>query len=229
VVIVSDDNAVQYLVADSMMSGPVPVVFCGLNWDAAKYGLPNDHVTGMIEVSPVRELLAIMQKFAAGERVAILSADTESERIHVDNFLRKFPQLDARLVRFVSTMAGFEEAFTQASAEADMLLFLNNAGIVDWDADRARAFVHEEGRIVSGTFDHWMSPFVVFSMLKLGEEQGRWAAQAALKILAGAKPSSIPVAANREGRVTLNAKLAWRLGIALPADLLALANEVIDD
>ena len=45
------------------------------------------------------------------------------------------------------------------------------------------------------------------------EEQGRWAALAALKILDGVDPSRIPLAYNKEGRLYFNRQIAARLGI----------------
>jgi ABC-type uncharacterized transport system substrate-binding protein len=45
------------------------------------------------------------------------------------------------------------------------------------------------------------------------EEQGRWAARAALKILDGVQPSRIPLTYNKEGQLYFNTKIAVRLGI----------------
>ena len=53
VLLASDDDAVQSLVVPHFRNGPIPVVFCGVNWDASQYGLPTPTVTGIIEVVPV--------------------------------------------------------------------------------------------------------------------------------------------------------------------------------
>jgi ABC-type uncharacterized transport system substrate-binding protein len=227
VIITADDNAVQYLFVDHLADGSIPVVFCGVNWDAAKYKLPHATVTGVVEVPPVQELLAIMGKIATGHRISIISANTESEKIQVENIVNRFPNVTVTSVSLVSTMDAFEKAYRDANDQADMILFINNAGIIDWDEDRASTIIAAHAKVISGSFDRWMSPFVVVSAFKIGQEQGRLAAQAALKILAGTPPSNIPVVANREGRIVFNAGLARRMNVTLPPGLLAVAHDVI--
>jgi hypothetical protein len=50
VVIASDDNAQKYLVVPYLLHTGIPIVFCGVNWDASIYGYPTNNVTGMVEV-----------------------------------------------------------------------------------------------------------------------------------------------------------------------------------
>ncbi|MEZ4485605.1 MAG: hypothetical protein R2864_13850, partial [Syntrophotaleaceae bacterium] len=52
-VIASDDNAVKHLVVPYLKDTDLPVVFCGVNWDASIYGLPAGNVAGMVEVDLV--------------------------------------------------------------------------------------------------------------------------------------------------------------------------------
>ena len=62
------------------------------------------------------------------------------------------------------------------------------------------------------------------SFIKNPCEQGRWAAQAALDVLAGAAPSEIPPAVNKESRVLLNMTLAEQLGFRFPMELIERAD-----
>jgi ABC-type uncharacterized transport system substrate-binding protein len=50
-------------------------------------------------------------------------------------------------------------------------------------------------------------------VVKHPEEQGRWTAQAALRILDGIEPRSIPLTYNRDGELFFNTQIAWQLGI----------------
>ncbi len=64
VLIASDDNAVKYVVAPYYLNADLPIVFCGVNWDASIYGLPCRNVTGMVEVNLVDKMLRQLSKFA---------------------------------------------------------------------------------------------------------------------------------------------------------------------
>jgi len=65
-----------------------------------------------------------------------------------------------------------------------------------------------------------MAPFVLITFATHPEEQGRWAATTALKILSGTPPSQIPVVTNKAARVILNMRLAKKLGIRFPMELI---------
>ena len=58
-VIVADDPAVKYVLQQYYKGAKVPFVFCGVNWDATKYGLPYPNATGMLEVAPVMEFVSM--------------------------------------------------------------------------------------------------------------------------------------------------------------------------
>ena len=70
-------------------------------------------------------------------------------------------------------------------------------------------------------------PYVVVGYLKVPEEQGIWAVEAALKIFDGTKPLDIPVSKNKQGVLMLNAKLAEKAGIQIPYELIQSAAKVI--
>jgi hypothetical protein len=80
-VIVSDDNAVQYLLQPYFKDAAVPFVFCGVNWDASGYGLPYRNATGMVEVALTAQLVDKLKEYGKGKRVGFLTVDTETERI----------------------------------------------------------------------------------------------------------------------------------------------------
>ena len=61
VVIAADDNASKYLVEPYFKNSTLPIVFCGVNWDASVYGYPYTNTTGMIEVTPVPQLVEQLQ------------------------------------------------------------------------------------------------------------------------------------------------------------------------
>ena len=59
----------------------------------------------------------------------------------------------------------------------------------------------------------------LIGVVKSPEEQGRWTAHAALRILEGVPPSDIPLSYNREGELFFNARIARKFGIKDPPPL----------
>ncbi len=225
VVIASDDNAVKYLVVPYLKDTTLPVVFCGVNWDAALYGLPAGNVAGMVEVDLVETQLMHLARYARGKRIGYLSGDTETERKIIDIYNKRF--FNGRLKSYlVTTFADFQKQFLRAQQEVDMLYIYNYAGIVDWDPVRAETFLLSNVRIPTGSHNPFMAPYVLVAVAKLPEEQGEWAARSALRILDGADPVGIPTARNERGRLIVNLKMADALDIVFPVDTLR-AAEVI--
>lgn len=225
VVVASDDNAQKYLVVPYLKNGGPPVVFCGVNWDASMYGYPTPNVTGMVEVDQVPEMLEYFRRYTKGERIGYLSGDVETERkivkIYNDRFFNG--QMKTYLVR---TLDEFKQAFLQAQQQVDMLYIYNYAGIADWDPRAAEEFLARETRIPTGSHNPFMANFVLFTVAKMPEEQGKYAATAALKVLGGAKPESIPVVENHQVDLTVNLKMAKAAGIVLPLSILKNATVI---
>jgi hypothetical protein len=223
VVIASDDNAVKYLVVPYLKNTTLPVVFCGVNWDAALYGLPDGNVAGMVEVDLVETQLMHLSRYAEGTRIGYLSGDTETERKIIDIYNKRF--FNGRLKSYlVTTFADFQKQFLRARQEVDMLHVRNCVGIEDWDAAEAEAFLLAHADIPTGAVNPWMKNLVLFSLAKLPEEQGEYAADAALRILYGTSPKEIPLVSNRLARLTVNLRMAKAAGIVLPVSLLRTAE-----
>ena len=68
----------------------------------------------------------------------------------------------------------------------------------------------------------------MLAVTKVAEEQGEWAAETALAILGGAKPSQIPIVPNRRWNLFVNQALLDRAGVRLPAHLMHTAVKVGD-
>ncbi|ABA89807.1 ABC transporter, periplasmic substrate-binding protein [Syntrophotalea carbinolica DSM 2380] len=226
VVIASDDNAARYLVVPYLKNTSLPVVFCGINWDASPYGFPCSNVTGMIEVEPVETLVAHLRRFAKGERLGYLSADTVSERKVVDVYNRRFfsGSMKSYLAR---DFDHFKELFLRAQNEVDMIYIANYSDMPGWDSRKVEDFLVRHVRKPTGSRLAYMERFVTFTVAKVPEEQGEYAAKTALKILGGISPDAIPVVANELASLTINLKMAKASGIVLPVSTLQVASKVI--
>lgn len=227
VVIVADDNAADYLAARLFASSSLPFVFSGLNWDASVYGFPNEHVTGMIEVCLVRDLLDTLSSFAKGKKIGYLASDTESERKELINIKKRFGlKFEERLVK---TLSELKAAFVELQRSNDMVIIQECRSVDGFDHAKMVEFVRKNTTKPTGAMQKYLIHYALITYAKVGEEQGEWAARTALAIIDGKKPSDFPVAENRKARIILNMDIANVLSIRFPRRLLeqaAFASEV---
>jgi ABC-type uncharacterized transport system substrate-binding protein len=218
IVITSDDNAVKYLVTPMLKHSALPIVFSGVNWDASEYNLPQDQVTGMIEVQPVDQIIAALQPYARGKKIGFLkgkdlSAVKEAEAF--ETFLGI--SLHRRLVN------NFEEwitAYRAMQQDCDILLVGNSASIRGWDHTRAKELVATATRIPSGTWDAWMQEYALLTFSTIPAEQGAWVAEAARTILTGQSPANIAVTQNHKTKIYRNMVIAKQLKIIFPMEFI---------
>lgn len=219
-VVVGDDVAVKYLLQAHYKDAKIPFVFCGVNWDASKYGLPYKNATGILEVSFARELVDMLKGYAKGSRIAYLTVDSETERIEAAAYKKELG-IPFVAERYVKTLAEWKAEFTKLQGEADILFLGNYAGATGgWNEAEATAFAMEHSKIVSGSIYDYMAPYSMVNFSKVAEEHGVWAAKAALDVMKGASPASIAIAKNKQSKIVLNPKLAAKAGIVFKPDLL---------
>ncbi len=213
IVTASDDNASKYLIMPYFKDVELPFVFCGVNWDASVYGFPYQNVTGMVEVSPAPKIIELMRQYATGDRIGYLTEDTPTKRKEQE-FHRKMFGIEYHKTYLANSFAQWKAGFLKAQEEVDMLIILGVAAIEDWDDEAAGEFALEHTRIPSGTDFGWLMHLAMVGVGKSPQEQGRWAAKAALKVLEGVSPAEIPLAYNKEGKLFFNKRIAARLGVS---------------
>lgn len=226
VVIASDDNASKYIIVPYFKDGDLPFVFCGLNWDASIYGFPMRNVTGMVEVSPVPQLLEQLKPFAKGNRVGHLAGDVTSARKEGE-YIKKIFGLDLVEV-YAKDLDDWKKGFKEIQDKVDMLIVGNTAGIVGWDNGDAAAFAVSHTKIPTGATQPFIADYAMITFGKVSTEQGAWAAQSALKILDGTSPADIPIVKNKEGELIVNVKIAQASGFEIPFELVQSADKVIE-
>jgi ABC-type uncharacterized transport system substrate-binding protein len=225
VVIASDDNASKYLIMPYYKNASLPFVFCGVNYNGKAYGYPYKNVTGMIEVSPMTKLIYSLKHFNRAEKVALLIGNSLTDHKDAASYARiiKLP-FDTY---YVDDFDQWKNKYIQIQREYDLLLVGNIASIKNWDNQAAENVVLTQTKIPSGCDLDFVAPFAFLGYTKVAQEQGRWAAHAALKILNGTPPSSIPMTQNREGNLIINMKVAKAAGIKVPKGFLRTANRII--
>ena len=224
VVICADDNASKYVIVPFYKDSTVPFVFCGVNWDASGYGFPLKNVTGVLEVSVINVLVDSMKKYAKGSRIGFIGKDNETDRREADNLTKKFGlQLASK---FVNTFDEWKAAYTEMQDQVDMLIFINNAGIKDWNDDAAKKLTREVTKIPSGSTHDFIAPFVLIDYAKLADEQGEIAANMAIQIMNGKSPADLPITTNKKGQLYVNLAIAKKLGIMFPMETLSSAKVI---
>ena len=225
VVIACDDNASKYLIAPYYKDASLPFVFCGVNWDASVYGFPTNNITGMIEVMPYRHNIGLLKQYAKGSRVGYIGSNTFSERKNID-YVRDKENIVFDDGKLVDTFDEWKKEYLRLQSSVDMLVWFNPIGIRGWDNTEAIAYIQENTRIPTGTTSDHEIIYALIGTAKLAAEQGIWSGRAALRILAGEPPSSIPVTRNRHTQVYVNQKLAQKLNITFTNELLSRAKVV---
>lgn len=227
IVITADDNAAKYLIQPHFRDHALPFVFCGVNWTVEEYGFPYANVTGMIEVAPIVPMLEHAGDIAHGMRSAFyIGADTLTEQKNLDRFQDAAKELGIALeYQLVGTTEEWVEAYARAQ-QTDVVVMGSNAGIDDWDHDRALAGVLASTRRLSVTNHGWMMPYTIMGVTKVPEEQGEWAAEAALAILGGVKPSELPIVPNKRRDIWINATIVEASGIDMPENTVRKAKKV---
>ena len=223
VVITSDDDAVKYVLMPYYKGSKIPFVFCGLNAEPSVYGLPYSNTTGMLEVQLLGETVKNLQDYAKGSRIGTLALDGFSERKRVENYRQQLGR-DVDRSYFSRSVEEWQDSFLRLQHEVDMIILLNPQGLVGFDMKTAQQFVERNSRIPSGSYVPWMAKMSLLGITLIPEEQGVWAAQAALKILSGQSVHNIPITRSRDGKLFINLKIAEKLGITFKSSLLKVAE-----
>lgn len=221
VIIAADDNASKYVIVPYYKNTSVPVVFCGINWDAIEYGFPCPNVTGMLEVSLVDQCVAGLARFTKGRRIGHIGADNETARKE-GKYIAKTLGIEIKEA-YPATFAEFKKQFTEMQKKVDILLIHNFAGMDDFKHEEARAFMLENTVIPTGAMLEFMAPYVLMTYARSPEEHGAWAASAALEIIDGKNIEDIKVVKNKNSKVLVNLDIAEKNGYVFPMDLLKVA------
>lgn len=227
VVITSDDNVFKYLVMPYYKDADLPFVFCGLNWDASVYDAPYNNTAGMVEISPTMQIINNLKNYARGDKVSYLAGDVLSARKEAENYRKVFNL--SFIEMYAKDFSEWKTMFLGLQDTSDIVILFNNAGIDNWDEKVAKEFVLSSSKIPSGTINEWMMNYSVLGIIKSPEEQGKWSAEAALRILDGEHPSDIPIAKNKRGDLMLNLNVADKLGIIFSTSLIKNAKSIIKE
>jgi ABC-type uncharacterized transport system substrate-binding protein len=225
VVIASEDNASKYVVKPYFKDKSIPFVFCGVNHTAKRYGYPYRNATGIIELDPIPKLIFSLSRFHFVDKVGYLAEDGTSARINggVYKTQTRFHCVEY----YVNSLAEWKRTYREAQNEVDILIIGNTSAIADWDTQSAMETILNESKIPTGCLLEFLTPMTFIGCIKLPSEQGRWAANTALKIVNGTPVDSIPIAEPVDGKLIVNTKIAKAMGIKVPRSYINKADALI--
>jgi ABC-type uncharacterized transport system substrate-binding protein len=227
VVITADDDAAKYVLMPFYKDHTIPFVFCGINWTVEEYGFPYRNATGMVEVAPVEALFEKAETLLSKpQRAFYVGANTSSEHKNLQQIQLVTRQRGIAVDhQLADTTAAWLAAFQMAQEAYDFVILGSNAGINDWQHEKIYSVITSAWRLTL-TNHEWMMPYAMLGFTKIPIEQGEWAAQTALYILAGVAPDRIPIVPNRKWEIWVNMSLAQTAGIHLPRALVQKAKKV---
>ena len=213
IVIVSDDNAVKYLIQPYFQEKDLPVVFCGINWSDKEYNLREVDVTGMLEVLPLAEtILTVKSFYPSVKKLLVLNENTTTSRKEKTLLDTLFTRVGVEATHvLVNDFKSWKTNFIKGNELYDIIYISTNGAISGWDKDKTIDFVYEHINVPVFTCEDFMMPYAVLGRTKVAKEQGIWAAKTAKKILKGESPSDIPVTKNQQSVLWLNTKMADKI------------------
>jgi hypothetical protein len=171
------------------------------------------------------ETIDLMKQFSRGKRMGLIGTNTLSNRKEIADLKKRIDMTNWQIHR-VSSFDQWKTAYLKLQDEVDMLILTNCTHIKGWNPKEVEAFILENTRIITGGVSDNDIGYALLGRIKMSEEQGWWAGKTALKILNGTPPSAIPVATNKHSKLLLNMKLAKRMGIVFPMELIEQADFV---
>jgi len=213
VLIVSDDNALKYLVVPYFKDDPLPIVFCGVNWTVDQYDISSCNITGVLEILPVAELIHTLKPYYPEmKKLLVLNENTTTSRktqALLDTLLGNLG-LDVKQ-ELVDDFESWKTVFTEANETFDIIYLQTRGAISGWDHDAAITHINQQIKIPLVTCEEFMMPYAVFGLTQLSQEQGMLAAQAAKSVLKGANPEDIPIRKNSQTTIWINSVLAEKI------------------
>jgi len=217
ILLVSDDNAVKYLVVPYFNKVDMPVVFCGVNVGVSEYDLSAENITGMVEIDPIAETIDMLRGLSKGDRIGYIGADTLSDKKAFEHAAQLYEFSSGRLV---TTFAQWQTEYRFLQHNADMLLILSPIGIEGWNDEEAKAFIYRNTTIPTGAINPASLPYALLGRVKIPQEFGWWMGKTALRILDGEPLTNFPTTTNKRSKVYLNMDLARQMGVIFPMQML---------
>jgi ABC-type uncharacterized transport system substrate-binding protein len=224
-VIAIDDNAQSMFVLPYLKDrSSVPVMFGGVNADAASYGYPASNVSGVLERAHVRESLAFIKQLVPSVSNACFLTNNvpagAALRTQVEQEQSSYP-IRVHTFYLADTVEAMQTFASDNRAACDTILIDSLEGIAgpngqpmnNREALDALTEVYD-GPILAGN-RYQVEQGAWAAVVKTGQEQGGTAAEMLLKAMRGTAMKDLPVTRNTKGQRIINVSVFQARGISL--------------
>lgn len=227
IIIVSDDNAVKYVVKEHLKDSTIPIIFCGVNWSAKEYSLSSENTTGILEILPIPNLFKIAKSISTGNKGLFLGDDTITDKKDLSKFIEYAKKHNIILDSYlVNKIEDWKNIYLHSQNTYDFIILGHNSSIKGWNnADVKKFVLKNSNKLVLSTYS-WMMPFSMIGLIIKAEEQGIWVATTAKAILNGFAIKNIALTTNKTWGNYVNIKLLNSAKIKIPRNLLMKSKKV---
>ena len=222
-VIAADDNAQSMFVVPYLKDKvKTPIMFCGVNDDATKYGYPATNVSGILERSFISESIAFAKQLIPSiNTVGFIAKDSPSGQAILKQVENESHTYIAKLTDFklVQTIPETLVAVDGFKKTSDLLFVDATNGILDADGkplnnkNVTQIITKAFGKPVIGANDFHVQYGALCAVIKSGQSQGKIAADMLVKALNGTPIEQIPISVNKYGKRMMNVSVMKSLGI----------------
>ena len=229
-VIAADDNAQSMFVVRYLKDKVrTPVMFCGVNAEAEKYGYPASNVSGILERMHISESIALARQMAPSiKTVGFIIKDSPFARIVLQQVNSESDTYQAKSVglRMPKTLRQAVSMTNELKKQCDLLFMVALQGISDEDGKPVSE--KEAVSTLTGVFagpsitcvEYNVRYGVLCAVIHRMKEQGKTAAKMLLKAMQGTPVTEIPITRNYNGKRVINVTALKALGILPKGDFL---------
>jgi len=227
VVIVFDDNACE-LVAKKYVDKRIPFVFAGMNGEPEDYGFPAENITGVIERHHIAATIDLLGRLVPDvKELAVITDNSPTSQGFITDLKKTTIPLPIIEVYTTNDFSDWKAKVNELQLKVDAIGLFQYHTIKE--GSREQSLPPEE--VLTWTLQNSALPDFAFFDFTIrggalcgvtvsGYEQGKAAAEIAVRILKGEKAGDIPIQCPQKGTIIVNETRAKDLNIQIPADVL---------
>lgn len=229
-VIAANDNAQSLFVVPFLKDKTeVPVIFCGVNDDATKYGYPASNVSGVIEKKHYKESFELLTLIDSSiKNVAVVYKDNPTNEKNLATIRKDLigSPLTVSVWRDIRSIDELQDLIDYLDDKVDALVLLNMTGITDSqgvaiEAKDAVAYISRKWRKPTVAAGSWeIEAGALCGVIQVDKDQGFAAAQMLFDLWAGKKISELRIIDTSLGQWMINLSTAKHLGLKIKPGLL---------
>jgi putative tryptophan/tyrosine transport system substrate-binding protein len=200
----------------------IPIVYAGV-YDPQSIGITGKNTTGISSKVPVATLLKNFKSITNFSTLGVIYNDAEKDTVLQANEVK---QLEGNF-GFSSSKINFKKADDVSKIRNAEALFLTTGCAAMHCVNNIIGTARKLKVPTATTIGGGENSGIIMTISANPSEQGKESAERVVKILQGAKPSSLPVEQPRKVDMIINIREAAEMGLKIPFDLLSAATKVI--